>query len=317
MCTAISFHGDGHYFGRTLDHTCSYGEEVVLTPRNFPLPFRQVRGMDRHHAILGMSHVAGGYPLYYDAMNEHGLCMAGLNFEGFARYGVTGQDSIAAFELIPWVLGQCGNLNEAHALLQNLSITDEAFSPELPTAKLHWLLADRTGALTIEALADGLRIWENPVGVLTNAPSFDEQLRHLAAFMHLSPRQPHNHIYPECDLTLHSLGMGAMGLPGDLSSPSRFVRAVFTKSHAERGGVEQFFHLLDAVRQTKGCCRTEDNELEFTRYSSCCDIEKRRYCYVTDTNRRITAIAMDRENLEENALRRWKLLENEDILLQN
>ena len=317
MCTAISFHGDGHYFGRTLDHTCSYGEEVVLTPRNFPLPFRQIRGVDRHHAILGMAHVAGGYPLYYDAMNEHGLCMAGLNFEGFAHYGGTARDQVAAFELIPWVLGQCGNLTEARVLLQNLTITDEAFSPALPTARLHWLLADRTGALTIEAMADGLKIWENPVGVLTNAPPFDEQMRHLAGFMHLSPRQPHNHIYPECDLTLYSLGMGAMGLPGDLSSTSRFVRAVFTKGHAERGGVEQFFHLLDTVRQTRGCCYTEEGALEFTRYSSCCDTQKRRYCYVTDSNRRITAIAMDRENLEENALRRWKLLENEDILLPN
>ena len=111
--------------------------------------------------------------------------------------------------------------------------------------------------------------------------------------------------------------MGAVGLPGDLSSPSRFVRAVFTKGHAEHGGAEQFFHLLDAVRQTRGCCYTEEGALEFTRYSSCCDTIKRRYCYVTDTNRRITAISLDRENLEETALRRWKLLEKEDILLQN
>jgi choloylglycine hydrolase len=155
------------------------------------------------------------------------------------------------------------------------------------------------------------------VGVLTNAPPFDEQMRHLASFMHLSPHQPHNHIYPESDLPLHSLGMGAMGLPGDLSSPSRFVRAVFTKGHAEIGGAEQFFHLLDTVRQTRGCCYTEEGALEFTRYSSCCDTLKCRYCYVTDSNRRIVSIAMDRENLEDNALRRWKLLENEDILLQN
>ena len=317
MCTAISFHGNGHYFGRTLDHTCSYGEEVVLTPRNFPLPFRHVPELRCHHAILGMAHVAGGYPLYYDAMNEHGLCMAGLNFEGFACYGGNGRDRVAAFELIPWLLGQCANLREARELLKNLSITEESFSAEYPAARLHWLLADRTGALTIESLADGLRVWKNPVGVLTNAPPFDEQMRHLGTFLHLSPRQPHNHIYPECELPLHSLGMGAMGLPGDLSSPSRFVRAVFTKSHAENGGVEQFFHLLDTVRQTRGCCCTEEGELEFTRYSSCCDTENRRYCYVTDTNRRITAITMDRENLEGTALRRWTLLENEDILLQN
>ena len=290
MCTAIAFHGKEFYFGRTLDHGRSYGEEVVLAPRNFPLPFREVPDMPRHLAVMGMAHVENGYPLFYDAMNEAGLCMAGLNFTGFARYGHPGRDRIAPFEFLPWVLGQCDDLDRARELLQNLCLTQTDFSDALPCARLHWIIADRSGALTVESTGDGLHIYDNPVGVLTNDPTFPHQLKLLDR---------------EADL------------PGDLSSPSRFVRAVFTKGHAEKGGVEQFFHLLDTVRQTRGCCQTEDDALEFTRYSSCCDTRKRRYCYVTDTNRRITAITMDRENLEDNALRRWKLLENEDILLQN
>ena len=119
MCTAIAFHGKEFYFGRTLDHGRSYGEEVVLAPRNFPLPFREAEDLPRHLAIMGMAHVENGYPLFYDAMNEAGLCMAGLNFTGFARYGHPGRDRIAPFEFLPWVLGRCDDLAQARELLLN------------------------------------------------------------------------------------------------------------------------------------------------------------------------------------------------------
>ena len=314
MCTAVSF---SHFFGRTLDHSCSYGEEVVFTPRNYPLPIRRAQSLGRHHAILGMAHLEDGYPLYYDAMNEHGLCMAGLNFEGFAHYGGAARDQIAAFELIPWILGQCKTVAEARPLLQRLCITEEAFSPVLPAAQLHWLLADQYESITIEAMEGGLRIWENPVGVLTNAPPFDDQLRRLSDLMHLSPREPHNHIAPELPLEPYSLGMGAMGLPGDLSSQSRFVRAAFMKLNAVPGDLDQFFRILDTVVQIKGCCRTRDGGYEHTLYSSCCQIEKGLYCYTTSGNRRITCIDMKREDLDGAGLIRWPLRLQDDILLQN
>ncbi len=314
MCTAVVF---SSCFGRTLDYHCAFGEEVVFTPRNFPLPFRQVRDLGRHHAILGMAHVRDGYPLYYDAMNEHGLCMAGLNFPGFARYGGEGRDNVGSFELIPWLLGQCMTVAEARPLLEGLCITDEAFSPELPATPLHWMLADGREALTIEAMAGGVRVWENPVGVLTNAPPFDEQLRRLADHMHLTPMPPHNLLAKGIDLKPYSLGMGAMGLPGDLSSQSRFIRAAFTKLHAEPGGIGQFFRILDTVVQVRGCCRTPGGGYAHTIYTSCCDMEQRVYYYTTAGNRRITGVAMDQENAEGKALVRRPLMTAEDILLQN
>ena len=314
MCTAVSF---SRFFGRTLDHSCSYGEEVVFTPRKYPLPIHRAQSLGRHHAIVGMAHVENGYPLYYDAMNEHGLCMAGLNFEGFADYGGTARDQIAAFELIPWILGQCKTVAEARPFLGRLSITEEGFSPELPAAQLHWMLSDRQESITIETMEDGLRIWENPVGVLTNAPPFDDQMRRLSDLMHLSPGQPHNHIAPALDLRPYCLGMGAMGLPGDLSSQSRFLRAAFTKLHALPGGVGQFFRILDTVVQVEGCCRTPDGGYEHTLYSSCCDMEKGIYYYITGTGRRITGIDLNKENPAGEQLKRWPLMDSEDILLQN
>ena len=111
--------------------------------------------------------------------------------------------------------------------------------------------------------------------------------------------------------------MGALGLPGDLSSQSRFVRAAFTKLHAVPGGPGQFFRILDTVVQVEGCCRIDDGGMEHTLYASCCDTQNRIYYYTTKCNRRITGIAMDREELEGKALLRWPLLSKEDILLQN
>ena len=102
MCTAATYKTKDFYFGRTLDYEFSYGDEIVLTPRAFPLDFRHTARRDTHYAILGMAHVADGYPLYYDAMNEKGLCAAGLNFVGNAVYTAVlpGRENIAQFELL-------------------------------------------------------------------------------------------------------------------------------------------------------------------------------------------------------------------------
>ena len=82
MCTAATYKTKDFYFGRTLDYEFSYGDEITVTPRKFPFEFRHMGKRDSHYAIIGMAHVAGEYPLYYDAINEKGLGMAGLNFVG-------------------------------------------------------------------------------------------------------------------------------------------------------------------------------------------------------------------------------------------
>ena len=318
MCTAITYHHHGLYFGRTLDYERSFGEEVVLTPRNFPLPFRQLPTLQTHHAILGIAHVEDGYPLYYDALNDQGLCMAGLNFVGFAAYNGAGRDKVAPFEFIPWVLGQCETVAQVKALLSHTALTETNFSDRLPAARLHWLIADREAAITVEAMSDGLHVHDNPAKVMTNNPPFPEQLRHLGSYSHLSPLPPVNQ-FP-IDMPPISRGLGAVGLPGDLSSQSRFVRVAFTRLHSlsDPGeGLSQFFHIIGSVEQVKGCCRLEDGSLEHTIYTSCCDTARGLYCYTTYGNRRITAVDMNRENPDADTLIRYPLTTQEDILLQN
>ena len=231
MCTAATYKTKDFYFGRTLDYEFSYGDEVTVTPRNYPFHFRSMGTIEKHYAMIGMAYIAGDYPLYYDAVNEKGLAMAGLNFVGNACYRekVQDKDNVTQFEFIPWILCQCDSVKEAKVLLEKINIDNTPFSKELPTAQLHWIIADRNEAITVESVRDGLKVYDNPVGILTNNPPFDEQMFQLNNYMHLSPRSPQNNFSDKLSLNLYSRGMGALGLPGDLSSQSRFVRAAFVK----------------------------------------------------------------------------------------
>ena len=324
MCTAATYRTKDFYFGRTLDYEFSYGEEITVTPRNYPFSFRYLPEKREHYAIIGMAHVEEDYPLYYDAVNEKGLGMAGLNFVGNAVYGEVreGKENVAVFELIPYILSQCENTEEARELLGKIQITDTRFKEQLPNGRLHWIIADEKEAITVESVTEGLKIYENAPGVLTNNPPFPMQMFQLNNYMQLSSRQPENLFSDQLSLETYSRGMGALGLPGDLSSASRFVRVAFTKLHARSGegeadSVGQFFHILGSVEQTRGCCELENGKYEITIYTTCCNATKGIYYYTTYTNRQITAVDMHREKLDGTELIRYPMLEEEQIRLQN
>ena len=324
MCTAATYKTRDFYFGRTLDYEFSYGEQIVIMPRRFPLVFRCVGKVAQHYAMMGMAHVAEGMPLYYDAINEKGLAMAGLNFVGNADYKepVKWRNNIASFELIPWVLGKCATVDEAMHLLAGINITNESFSDALPSSQLHWIIADETQAITFECVKDGLRVYENPAGVLTNNPPFDQQMLQLNNYMHLSPKAPRNQFSEKLPLKPHSRGMGALGLPGDLSSQSRFVRAAFVKLNSVSGdseaeSVSQFFHILGSVDQQRGCCEVAEGKYEYTIYTSCCNASKGIYYYTTYDNHQISGVDMNKEKLDGKALISYPMLRGENIQMQN
>ncbi len=324
MCTAATYRTDDFYMGRTLDYEFSYGEEITVMPRNFPLSFRHGGGTDRHYAIIGMAHVADGYPMFYDAVNEKGLGMAGLNFAASARYSEPedGKQNVAQFEFIPWVLSQFASLGQARSAIEKINLVGTTYDSRYPAAKMHWIIADKSGAITVEPTEGGLKIYDNAPGVLTNEPPFDMQLFNLNNYMRLSPKQPENSFSDALNLGTYSRGMGGLGLPGDLSSMSRFVRAAFTKLNSLSGSGEaesvgQFFHILGSVEQVRGCCEVAQDKYEITIYTSCFNADKGVYYYTTYNNRRITAVDMHRENLDSDSLARYPMLDKEDVLRQN
>ena len=324
MCTAVTYKTKDFYFGRTLDYEFSYIDEVTITPRNYPFHFRNANSMNNHYAIIGMAYVIEDYPLYYDAVNEKGLGIAGLNFVGNADYKekVPNKDNIAQFEFIPWILGRCSSVKEAKALIKKINLVSTPFNSDLHTAQLHWIIADCNEAITVESVKEGIKVYNNPVGVLTNNPPFDEQMFQLNNYMHLSPNDPENHFSDKLPLYKYSRGMGALGLPGDLSSQSRFVRAAFTKINSrsessELESVSQFFHILGSVDQQRGCCHVGEGNFEITIYTSCYNTNKGIFYYTTYDNHQITAVNMHKENLNDTHLTRYPLILGEQIKTQN
>lgn len=318
MCTAASYNTEngGFYFGRTLDYEYSYGENVVFTPRNFAFSESVESG---HYALLGTAHIEDGYPLYYDCVNEKGLAMAGLNFVGNAVYRENSPDKInlPSYEFIPFLLGKCKNLREARELLGKINLTNKPFSAKLPPSQLHWIIADKSGAIVVESVREGFFVYDNPVGVLANNPPFPQQLANLANYVNLTAKEPQNRFIPQVEIPLYSRGMGAVGLPGDLSSMSRFVRAAFVLNNSklddESNAVSQFFHILGAVEQQRGCCELADGKCEITIYTSCIDCARGIYCFTTYNNRRIRAVDMNKESLDGRKLHIFSMDGEEEI----
>jgi choloylglycine hydrolase len=320
MCTAINYLTRNHYFGRNLDYEKSYGEKITITPRNFSLEFRHMDNLEHHLAIIGMAAVFDNYPLYYDGTNEAGLSMAGLNFPGNAAYHEykEGMMNIAPFELIPWVLGQCSSVDQVKNVCEHINVLDEDYNPNMKNTPLHWIISDRNKSIVAESTIDGLKIYDNPTGVLTNNPPFDMQLFNINNYRHLSSKTGENNFSENLELEIYSRGMGALGLPGDLSSASRFIRATFVKENSlsgesEEESVSQFFHILGSVEQQMGCVEVEKGQFEYTIYSSCINTDRGIYYYKTYNNSRITAIDLYKENLDADQLVTFELQRKQDI----
>ena len=320
MCTAITFKTKDTYFGRNLDLEYTYNESVTITPRNFPINFKHIGQLSNHLAIIGMAYVVDDYPLYYDAINEKGLGIAGLNFPNNAYYTnhVKNLDNIASFEFIPWVLSQCENVTDAKKFISKLTITTHSFSDNLTPTPLHWLIADKTECIVVEQTKSGLKIYKNLIGILTNNPPFNYQIFSLNNYINISNSEPKNMFSKNFKLKEYSRGMGAIGLPGDLSSSSRFVRATFTKLNSvcdndELSSVGQFFHILSSVEQQRGCVELENKKHVITTYSSCCNLNRGIYYYTTYENRQINAIDMHKENLNNSRLILYPIINKQNI----
>lgn len=329
MCTSVTYHTRNSYFGRNLDYDCSYQEVITITPRHYTISLRHHEPITEHYAMIGMATVMDDYPLYYDATNEYGLSIAGLNFTGYAHYDMPIADgkNIASFELIPWLLATCKTLADVRHALDGLTVTHEHFAPDLPASPLHWMIADKHGCLVYEYTTTGGHLYDNPVGVLTNNPPFPYHLTHLQDYLHVSNGPLVNHLLPHADIAPYSRGMGAIGLPGDLSSASRFIRAAYTKLNSvsaddEASSVQQCFAILDSVAQAKGCCLVSTDTkgaplYEYTLYSSCCNMDKGIYYYKTHENSNITAVNMYHAYLDGGELVTYELQREWEVPLVN
>lgn len=325
MCTSLTFQTSDFYFGRNLDLEYNFGEKIVITPRQYPFIFKFAGTLSEHYAIIGTAQISDGCPLYAEAVNEKGLCLAALNFPGNAVYAEapeSGKTNLAPFELFGFLLGTCATVKEAEEKLKAVCITHTAFKDGYPVAPLHWHIADKDRSLVLECIKDGMHLYENPVGVLTNNPPFPFQLTNLQNYMHLTSNPPENRFASALKLAPYGQGMGTIGLPGDASPASRFVRAAFCKWNSElpsgeEASVTQFFHILDNVAMVAGSVRTPENKFDRTTYSSCINASRGIYYYKTYNNNQISAVSMHKTDLDGCASVVFEQVNRQQICYQN
>lgn len=320
MCICINLKTKNSYFGRNLDLECKFGEKVVITPRNYEFKLRVEESFKTKYAIIGMATVVENYPLYADATNEKGLSIAGLYFPEYAYYKEQEKEkiNITPFELTPWLLGNFETVKELKKVINNVNLINISFSEKLQLTPMHWMIADKEDVIVLEQTKEGLRIYDNPVGVLTNSPPFIYHLTNLNNYLNLTPNFAENRFTNKIQLNSYSNGMGSIGLPGDTSSASRFIRASFNKLNSvsnldEKSSISQFFHILDSVSMIRGTTITKNNKYDITNYSCCINITKGIYYYKTYENNQITAIKMNEKNMNSNKLEIHELIQEQQI----
>lgn len=279
MCTSLTFKTNDFYFGRNMDLDYHFGEKIIITPRNYSLNFKHEKTVEKHYAMLGMACVKGGYPLYAEGVNEKGLCVSALNFQGNAYYNphpIENALNLASYEIIPYILSKFSSVEEVKKAFVALQIIDTPFDLETETSPLHWHIADKSESITLESTKSGVKIYQNPIGILTNNPTFDFHLKNIEQYARLVPSVQNNDEF--------SLGLGMYGLNGDFSSASRFIRLTILKKYSisddsESSSVDTAFRLLNSVAVIKGCVLTKDGKPHYTIYTCVINATKGIYYY--------------------------------------
>ena len=294
MCTGLRFTGDqgNLYFGRNLDVGQDYGEGVIITPRNYPLPYKFLDNTTTKKAVIGMGLVVDGYPSYFDCYNEDGLGIAGLNFPHFAKFSdgpIDGKINLASYEIMLWVTQNFTHVSEVKEALKNVNLVNEAINTSFAVASLHWIISDSDEAIVVEVSKQyGMKVFDDKVGVLTNSPDFNWQLTNLGNHTGLSPRDATAQSWNGQKVAPWGVGTGSLGLPGDSIPADRFVKAAYLNvnyptAKGEKANVAKFFNILKSVAMIKGSVVNDQGKDEYTVYTACYSSgSKTYYCNFED-----------------------------------
>lgn len=295
MCTALKWN---NYFGRTLDDSVEHEVDLIITPRKYKFKFDKT--IDLGYVIMGLGIELNDYPLYFEAVNEHGLSMAALEFKDYAIYHQYDNNkvNVPSYELIPYILRNNKTISEVKNSIRNLNIWDKSISSLYPNAQLHFIISDKFESIVIEQTNDGLSIYENKYNVLTNNPKFSFHLENIKNYINLTPAFPSNKLSSNIKITPFSNGVGAYSLPGDYSSSSRFIKTVYMSQNAiylnKDNDYLQFFKILDSVSPLPGVVVNDKNKLHYTIYTSCIDCSKLIYFYKKHNDNRIYTFYLEK-----------------------
>lgn len=324
MCTCLNCHfKNNYYFGRNLDLDYSFNEKIIITPRNYQIKFKKEKSLKNHFAFIGSGTIIDNYPLYAEACNEKGLSMAMLNFPDNCCYYKYDKNkrNYAPYELVLIILSTCKSLKEVKELLSNTNVININFASNVLLTPQHFMISYKGKSITVETLKDGLHIYDNIFNVLTNNPIFLYHQENITNYLKLQTQNPINTLNKNINIKPISYGQGALGLPGDYSSISRFVKCFFISSNMilneiELNNINQFIKCLDSVMMIKGIIKAKYG-FEYTRYSCCINTTKQIYYYKTYDNPTLNAINMHKENLNRNDLICYEMITDLFINKQN
>lgn len=318
MCTGLVLETkDGlHLFGRNMDIEYSFNQSIIFIPRNFKCVNKSnKKELTTKYAVLGMGTIFDDYPTFADGMNEKGLGCAGLNFPVYVSYSkedIEGKTNIPVYNFLLWVLANFSSVEEVKEALKNANIVDIPISENIPNTTLHWMISDITGkSIVVEQTKEKLNVFDNNIGVLTNSPTFDWHVANLNQYVGLRYNQVPEFKLGDQSLTALGQGTGLVGLPGDFTPASRFIRVAFLrdamiKNDKDSIDLIEFFHILNNVAMVRGSTRTVEEKSDLTQYTSCMCLEKGIYYYNTYENNQINAIDMNKENLDGNEIKTYK-----------
>lgn len=318
MCTGLALETkDGlHLFGRNMDIEYSFNQSIIFIPRKFKCVNKSnKKELTTKYAVLGMGTIFDDYPTFADGMNEKGLGCAGLNFPVYVSYSkedIEGKTNIPVYNFLLWVLANFSSVEEVKEALKNANIVDIPISENIPNTTLHWMISDITGkSIVVEQTKEKLNVFDNNIGVLTNSPTFDWHVANLNQYVGLRYNQVPEFKLGDQSLTALGQGTGLVGLPGDFTPASRFIRVAFLrdamiKNDKDSIDLIEFFHILNNVAMVRGSTRTVEEKSDLTQYTSCMCLEKGIYYYNTYENNQINAIDMNKENLDGNEIKTYK-----------
>ncbi|MED2784545.1 choloylglycine hydrolase [Bacillus thuringiensis] len=328
MCTSLTLQTKNfqHLFGRTMDFTLDMNQEVIIIPRRYQWNNITGETIRAKKAVVGMGINFGGRVMMADGVNEAGMTCATLYFPGFATYSNSidnHKTNIAPFDFVTWSLTQFNSIEELRKSIDSIAFIDVPLPVLGITPPLHWILADKSGAcIVLEPTADGIKVYDNPLGVMTNSPEFNWHLQNLRQYIGLKSQPFVPTEWGDVPLSAFGQGSGTMGLPGDFTPPSRFVRAAYGKQNIqsienEEEGISAIFHILSNCEVPKGAVITEDGILDNTIYTSAMCMESGTYYYHTYDCRQIIAIHLFNEDLDTAEIKTYPFQRKQKIFYEN
>lgn len=303
MCTSFKLkYKDNYVFGRNLDLEYHFNEGVIGVDSSYFMNYKLEKGAVLNKRLFGIGSLVDDYPLFAEAMNDKGLCIAGLNYPNNCKYFDKEQEgfiNLAPYEFINYILMQCDSVDEVKNIAKKIRLIAIPFKEGLPLSYLHYLVSDKDKSIVIEPNEEGLKVYDNPYEVLTNNPSFNFHLENIKQYGNLTNLYHVNNLTNKTDLTPFCIGLNAHGLPGDSSSPSRFVKVVYLKENLEKvlsdedNLINEAFHIFNSVSVIKGAALTNENKSEITIYTSVLDPINFVYYYKTYESMNVKEVSWD------------------------